>query len=115
MGKVDGDHVNKFIKKNDSGDAVLFTDKNSAYVDLSDIVDTHYRIISNKENVKETLKWVHMGISNLKRKLLGIHHMNTYKYLQHYLDEFVYKLSRRYIGERLFDRLVIAVVHPYTQ
>jgi hypothetical protein len=115
MGKVDADHVNKFIKKNASGDAVLFTDKNSAYVDISDIVDTHYMVISNKENVNETLKWVHMGISNLKRKLLGIHHMITYKYLQNYLNEFVYKLNRRYFGERLFDRLVIAAVHPYVQ
>jgi hypothetical protein len=101
--KVDADHVNKFIKKNASRDVVLFTDKNSAYVDIS---DTHYMVISNKINVNETLKWVHMGISNLKRKLLGIYHMITYKYLQNYLNEFVYKLKRRCFGERLFDRLV---------
>ncbi len=63
----------------------------------------------------ETLKWVHKGISNLKRNLLGIHHMITYKYLQNYLNEFVYKLNRRYFGERLFDRLIVAAVHPYVQ
>ncbi|MFD2588139.1 IS1595 family transposase, partial [Croceitalea marina] len=28
--------------------------------------------------------------------------------LQLYLDEFVYKLNRRYFGERLFERVVIA-------
>jgi hypothetical protein len=30
--------------------------------------------------------------------------------LQLYLDEFCYKLNRRYFGERLFDRLAIAIV-----
>lgn len=113
LGKVDADHVNKFIKKNTNGDIVLFTDKNTAYVDISDIVDTHYVVISNKENVNETLKWIHKGISNLKKKLLGIHHMITYKYLQNYLNEFVYLLNRKYFGEKLFERMVIAAVHSY--
>ncbi len=115
LGKVDAVHVNNFIKKIASGDIVLFTDKNTAYVDISDIVDTLYMVISNKENVNEILKWVHKGINNLKKKLLGIHHMISYKYLQNYFNEFVYKLNRRYFGERLFDRLVIAAVHPYVQ
>jgi hypothetical protein len=39
--------------------------------------------------------------------------MVTYKYLQNYLNEFVYKLNRRYFGEKLFERLIIASVHPY--
>jgi hypothetical protein len=30
--------------------------------------------------------------------------------LQLYLNEFVYKLNRRYFGERIFDRLVIASI-----
>ena len=30
------------------------------------------------------------------------------KYLQLYLNEFIYKLNRRYFGDKLFDRLVIA-------
>jgi len=72
-------------------------------------------VISDKVSVNETLKWVHKGISNLKKKLLGIHHMITYKYLQNYLNEFVYILNRRYFGEKLFDRMVIAAVPPYVQ
>ncbi|NQX86522.1 MAG: IS1595 family transposase, partial [Flavobacteriaceae bacterium] len=32
------------------------------------------------------------------------------KYLQRYLDEFVYKLNRRYFGDKLFDRVVIASI-----
>ncbi len=113
IGKVDSDHVNKFIKKNAADDIVLFTDKNKAYVDISDIVDTHNMVVSDKESVNESLKSVHKGISNLKRNLLGIHHMITYKYLQNYLNEFVYKLNQRYFGKRLFNRLIVAAVHPY--
>jgi hypothetical protein len=112
LGKIDAVHVNKFIKKNSGGDIVLFTDKNTAYVDISDIVETHYIVISDKVSVNETLKWVHKGISNLKRNLLGIYHMITYKYLQNYLNEFEYKLKSRYFGERLFDRLFVAALHP---
>jgi hypothetical protein len=29
--------------------------------------------------------------------------------LQNYLDEFVYKINRRYFGKKLFDRVVVAV------
>ncbi|MDR2962323.1 MAG: IS1595 family transposase, partial [Bacteroidales bacterium] len=32
------------------------------------------------------------------------------KYLQLYLNEFVYKLNRRYFGEHLFDRLIVASI-----
>ncbi|MGL4584776.1 MAG: IS1595 family transposase, partial [Flavobacterium sp.] len=35
------------------------------------------------------------------------------KYLQAYLDEFVYKLNRRYFGDKLFDRLIIANITAY--
>lgn len=113
--KVDREHVNGFIKKNTEGDIVLFTDKNTAYVDLKDIVSAHFTVISGKESTNDTLRWVHKAISNLKRKLLGINHMITYKYLQNYLNEFVYKLNRRYFGEKLFDRLVLASIYPYVQ
>ncbi|WP_201290324.1 transposase, partial [Tenacibaculum maritimum] len=46
--------------------------------------------------------------SNAKRNLLGNFHKIKRKYLQLYLNEFVYKLNRRYFEEKLFDRLVIA-------
>lgn len=63
---------------------------------------------SSKEATKETLKWVHICITNAKRNLLGNYHKIKGKYLQLYLNEFVYKLNRRYFGERLFERVVIA-------
>ncbi|WP_185095099.1 transposase, partial [Riemerella columbina] len=65
---------------------------------------------SSKETTKETLRWVHIFISNAKRNLLGNYHKIKGKYLQLYLNEFVYKLNRRYFGERLFDRVIIAAI-----
>ncbi|WP_042242801.1 transposase, partial [Jejuia pallidilutea] len=64
-----------------------------------------------EESTKETLKWVHIFISNAKRNLLGNYHKIKGKYLQAYLNEFVYKLNRRYFGEKLFDRLIIAAIN----
>ena len=63
---------------------------------------------SDEKTTKETLNRVHITISNAKRNLLGNYHKIKRKYLQLYLSEFVYKLNRRYFGERLFDRLIIA-------
>jgi hypothetical protein len=62
---------------------------------------------STKETTRETLKWVHIAISNAKRNSLGNHHKSDGN-IQLYLNEFVYKLSRRYFGDKIFDRLIIA-------
>jgi hypothetical protein len=42
--------------------------------------------------------------------LLDIYHDIKPEYLQNYLNEFCYKFNRRYFGENLFDRLMIASV-----
>lgn len=88
--------------------SIVFTDQSTSYVDIADYVELHITEKSTKETTKETLKWVHITISNAKRNLLGNYHKIKGKYLQLYLNEFVYKLNRRYFGEKLFDRLVIA-------
>ncbi len=77
-------------------------------MDISNFVELYITEKSNKETTKETLKWVHITISNAKRNFLGNYHKIKGKYLQLHLNEFVYKLNRRYFEEKLFDRLVIA-------
>ncbi len=88
--------------------SIVFTDKSTSYVDIAEFVELHVTEKSSKETTEDTLKWVHIFISNAKRNLLGNYHRIKGKYLQAYLDEFVYKLNRRYFGERIFDRIVIA-------
>lgn len=102
--------VNNVIIEFINEKAIIFSDKSSSYVDFAELVDTHISSKSDKEVTKTTLKWVHIAISNAKRNLLGVYHMIKGKYLQAYLDEFCYKLNRRYFGKRLFDRLVIATI-----
>ncbi|MCH7410530.1 IS1595 family transposase [Belliella sp. DSM 111904] len=101
--------VNDAIDK----ESVLITDKNQAYVNLEKLVECHIKVKSSEKSTNDELNWVHTAISNLKKNLLGIYHMVTEKYLQNYLDEFVYKLNRRYFGEKLFDRLIIAAIQTY--
>lgn len=88
-------------------DSIVFTDKSTSYVNLADYVDIHISEKSTGQTTKETLKWVHIVISNAKRNFVGTYHEIKAKYLQPYLNEFIYKLNRRYFGERIFDRLVI--------
>lgn len=105
--------VNETIAENLDEQSIVFSDKSTSYVDIADLVETHIMEKSTKETTNETLKWVHIAISNAKRNLLGVYHKVKGKYLQLYLDEFCYKLNRRYFGERLFDRMVIAVANNY--
>lgn len=85
--------------------------KSISYVDFSELVDIHITTKSDKETTKTTLKWVHIAMSNAKRNLLGVYHMIKPKFLQAYLNEFCYKLNRRYFGFKLFNRLVIATIN----
>ena len=70
----------------------------------------HKPVVIPKDKVSEMLPWVHLAISNAKRLLLDVHHDVKPQYLQGYLNEFCYKYNRRYFGEKLFDRLLIACV-----
>ncbi len=102
--------INKVLANNVNKTSVLITDRSTSYSDFSQMFETHISEKSTKEVTKTTLKWVHIAISNAKRNLLGIYHMINKKYLQYYLDEFCYRLNRRYFGKRLFNRLIIAVI-----
>lgn len=104
----------KLIKGLIDKNAVIQTDESTTYADFADFVDVHVKEISATEEGKFNLKWAHTAISNLKSDLRK-YRMVSEKFLQNYLDEFCYKLNRRYFGERLFDRLVIASIQPYWQ
>jgi len=95
---IDGEHT------------IVFTDKSTSYVDIADYVELHITEKSNEQTTKETLKWVHIAISNAKKDFVGNYHKIKKKYLQLYLNEFVYKLNRRCFGDKLFGRLVIASI-----
>lgn len=116
LGDVTRKSVDEFVKESIAPtNSVLFTDKNSAYMNLEKMVENHIKVKSSYESTIEDLKWIYATISNLKRNPLGIYHMVSEKHFQSYLIEFSYKLNRRYIGDKRFDRLFIASVYPYVQ
>ena len=104
------EEINKVIKDNFNEQTIVFSDMSTSYVNIANHVEVHVTEKSSNETTKSTLKWVHIAISNAKRTLLGIYHKIKGKYLQLYLNEFCYKLNRRYFGDKMFDRLTIAAV-----
>jgi hypothetical protein len=72
-------------------------------------IDVHVREVSGTQEGNFNLKWVQITINNLK-KHLQTYHMISERMMQNYLDEFCHKLNRRYFGQKLFDRLIIASI-----
>jgi transposase-like protein len=110
ISNLKADTINNQVVSNISKDATLITDDSTSYVDLGNIVKEHQAQVIPKNKVGEVLPWVHLAISNAKRMLLDIHHNIQPEFLQSYLNEFCYKFNRRYFGEAMFDRLLIATV-----
>jgi len=105
--------INNCVRRNMTDRTVVFSDKASTYTDIADLVETHITEKSDANTTRETLKWVHIAISNAKRTLLGVNHHVKGMYLQLYLNEFCYKLNRRHFGRHLFERLSLAMAHSY--
>ena len=97
------EEINQVVKENFDQASIVFSDKSTSYVNISNFEEAHITQKSDESTTKETLKWVHIAISNAKRTLLGVYHKIKGKYLQAYLDEFCYKLNRRYFGDSLFN------------
>lgn len=91
-------------------DSEVKTDGFRSYSRLKEIVKKHDQVKASGKNATKELPWVHIVISNAKRSLLGIHHMIKSTYLQNYLNEFCYKFNRRYMYDKLFDRLLVASI-----
>ncbi len=87
------------------------TDGKTSYRTLNDICGNHTAIVvKDKKQVIKIFPWVHIAISNAKKKILGLHHSVKDIYMQNYLNEFCYKFNRRYFGIKMFDRLMVAAL-----
>lgn len=103
--------INECVKRNLSERTIVFTDKARTYSDIANLVEIHIMTKSNAHITNQTLEWVHIAISNAKRIVLGINHHVKGQYRQLCLNQFCFKLNRRYFQNELFDRLSLAVAH----
>lgn len=81
----------------------VWTDDFSGYLPLARHGVKHRaQVQGTGERAATILPWAHLVASNLKAWLLGTFRGVSAKHLQHYLDEFTYRFSRRSLAERLF-------------
>lgn len=94
----------EIVKAVDS-DSYVITDKHRSYSVLKHLVVEHVPEVVKSNEAMKKLPWVHTTIANAKRKFLGVYHSVNDKYLQNYLNEFVYKLNRSDFKRDRFDGL----------
>lgn len=102
--------IDQKVSESVDNQSIIDSDNSSSYTNFKTLVKEHRPRVIPKKEVGKMLPWVHIAISNAKRMLLDLFHGMKPEYLQNYLHEFCYKFNRRYFGERLFDRLMIAAV-----
>ena len=101
--------INREVEKAVEPTAVAITDKYPCYNKLKEVLAGHQAVKCVPKEAHKLLPWVHTAIGNAKRALLCAYHRIDGIYLQNYLNEFCYKLNRRYFGLDIFERLVFAV------
>lgn len=106
------DAVESVVEKSLEEQCIVFSDSSNTYFNFENYVEAHFMSKSSKDTTISDLKWVHIAIGNAKRNFLGVYHKIKGLYLQNYLNEFVYKLNRRYF-DSVFERLLVASVYPY--
>ena len=112
MEDLKAETIEGVVKKSIEKTAIATTDGYRGYGKLKSVLASH-KVIIEPDKVKSAklFPWANRTISNAKKVLVGIHHnyINS-KFMQNYLDEFCYKFNRRYFGEKLSDRLILAAV-----
>jgi hypothetical protein len=112
MEDLKSETINREVEKSVDTAATILTDGYTGYAKLKEVITNHYVVVEpNKQKSAKIFPWVNRTISNAKKVLLGIHHnCVNQQYVQNYLDEFCYKFNRRYFGDKLSDRLMIAAL-----
>jgi transposase-like protein len=105
---VDGAAVKEFSRAHVKPGAEIRTDGLNIYSRLAGGGFVHSPAKFDPKNQPDHLHWTHIVISNAKAFINGTFHGLDQKHLQNYLDEFCYRLNRRFLSGNLFARLAIA-------
>ena len=103
--------VRQFAKINLALEQTVHTDALNALNCLA-YSQHHVAKVTPPDMASEWLPWVHIVISNFKTFIMGTHHGISGKYVQEYLDEYTYRLNRRFWESEIPNRLLrLAVNH----
>ncbi len=98
-------HFRKHIKEQ----STIKTDAFKSFRFIPNSGYYHYpKVLAEPKNIQQHLPWVHILISNFKNTVRATFHGVSSKYLQRYLDEFIYRFNRRFWEPQIFDRLLFA-------
>ena len=112
MEDLKSETIKKEVEKDVEKTTEVTTDGYRGYAKLKSVISAHKVIVEpDKAKSAKLFPWANRTISNAKKILMGIHHnaIND-KFMQNYFDEFCYKFNRRYFGEKLSERLVLAAL-----
>lgn len=115
VGQVNQDSVKAFAQESIAPEQTLHTD---AFAALRVLAEDHHHVakVTPPNLVDEWLPWVHIVISNFKSYVLGTYHGISERYVQEYLDEFCYRLNRRFWEKQIPNRLLrLCITHPPVQ
>jgi hypothetical protein len=96
--------LHAFVESNTAIGSNVSTDGNPSYREMSD--RKHKEIVIGPLAAHAFMPWIHRVFSNLKRWGMGVYHGFRHKYLQAYLDEFVFRWNRRRSYSTAFDTLL---------
>ena len=104
------DSLNEFIARNIAATSTAKTDGWAGYTSVP--VDNHDPHVIGAMAAHVVLPWIHQMFSNIKGWARGVYHGLRRKYLQTYLDEFVFRFNRRRTRHAAFRSLLgIAAGH----
>jgi len=107
---VDSETVNDFAETNITKTSDVYTDGLPVYSSLSEKGYVLFQKNYDPKNQPEHLHWTHIIISNVKAFIEGTFHGLDSLHLQRYLNEFCYRLNRRWNKHDRVSRLVSACV-----
>jgi hypothetical protein len=99
-----GPTLKGFIERNVRRGSHIWTDDNKSYYGLQGYGHTP-RVIGRMA-AHILMPWIHRVFANMKRWGLGVFHGFRDKYLNAYLNEFVFRWNRRHSYRSAFERLV---------
>ena len=101
------ENIGRFLKEHVVSGSTVKSDGWRGYSESALKGYTHIRQVQGSpERAKELAPHIHRVFSNLKSWLIGIHHGVDPKYMQAYLDEYVFRFNRRGTPMAAFQTLL---------